>query len=57
MMNNIFNDLVDNGLYLMKLSVTNIDIGSKQQVDLLCEVLNSKAYLQYIDISSCHLGP
>lgn len=41
----------------MKLSLTNINLADLKICNGLVELLSLKPYLQYVDLSSCHLGP
>ena len=49
--------MVYGGKYLMKLSLSNIDLCNDKIIDSLIIVLQEKKYLQYLDLSSANLGP
>jgi hypothetical protein len=53
----LLEDLIYGGKYLMKLSLSNIDLNNDKIIESLVIVLQEKLYLQYLDLSSTNLGP
>jgi hypothetical protein len=53
----LLEDLIYGGKYLMKLSLSNIDLNNDKIIESLVIVLQEKLYLQYLDLSSANLGP
>lgn len=57
MIHDLLENFIYGGKYLMKLSLSNIDLSNDKIIESLIVVLQEKLYLQYLDLSSANLGP
>lgn len=49
--------VLDNGLILQKLKLSNTNLNSNSSIDLICKIIKTKPFVQHLDLSWSKLPP